>query len=114
MKKTKAAEVCSVCKKPFRGWEPLTDGKGNLFHKKCAPQIDHQALKEQTAKAVSDLSRKKLRVAIIVDFMGTSMKTASDEIEDHKENFKDILKDFDLEFSSPRAVMPDLVAGGGR
>jgi hypothetical protein len=110
MKKTKVQEVCSGCRKPFRGTEPLSDGKGKLYHKKCVPQVDHQALKEQTAKSFSELARRKLRVAIIVDFMGTSMQTADEEIEEHKKDFAKILKDFDLEFSTPRAVMPNLMA----
>lgn len=110
MKKTKIVEICVGCKKPFRGHEPLSDGNGKLYHKKCVPQIDHQALKEQTAKSFAELSKKKLRVAIIVDFMGTSRQTADEEIEEHKKNFSEILKGFTLEFSMPRAVMPDLLA----
>ena len=54
--------------------------------------------------------KRKLSVAIIVDFMGTSMQTAAEEIEEHKKNFTEIMKDFDLQFSTPRAVMPDLSA----
>jgi hypothetical protein len=103
-------EKCSGCGKAFRGTEPLSDGKGKLYHKKCVPQIDHKALKAQVASSFEKLGRKKIRVAIIVDFMGTSMRTAEEEIEDHKKNFTQILKDFDLEFSAPRAVMPNLVA----
>lgn len=26
---------CSICGKPFHGNEPLSDEKGNQFHKKC-------------------------------------------------------------------------------
>lgn len=54
--------------------------------------------------------KRKLQVAIIVDFMGTSMQTAAEEVEEHKKNFSEILKDYDLQFSTPRAVMPDLSA----
>lgn len=33
-------DQCCVCGKSFRGHEPLTDGKGNEFHAKCAPKPD--------------------------------------------------------------------------
>jgi len=108
--KPSTKEVCSACGKSFRVHEPLSDGKGKLYHKKCVPRIDHEALKDQVAGSFKGLPRRKLRVAIIVDFMGTSMKTADEEIEEHKKDFTKILKDFDLEFSTPRAVMPNLVA----
>lgn len=109
MKQT-TKEICAGCGKAFRGTEPLSDGKGKLYHKKCVPKIDHAALKEQVADSFQSLARRKLQVAIIVDFMGTSMQTADEEIEEHKKNFTGILKDFDLEFSTPRAVMPSLSA----
>lgn len=103
-------EVCSVCKKPFRGHEPLSDGKGNLYHKKCAPPVDHKALQAQVAKSFEDLGRKKLKVSIIVDLMGTSMQSPDEEIAEYKQKFSEILKDFTLEFSTPRCVPPDLSA----
>jgi hypothetical protein len=105
-----AKEVCSVCKKSFRGWEPLSDGKGNLFHRKCAPKLDHEALKAKTARSFGELGRKKLKVAIIVDFMGTSIQSPEEEIEEYKKKFSEILKDHALEFSTPRCVPPDLSA----
>lgn len=37
---------CSVCGKSFRGHDPLTDGKGNYFHKKCAPKLDVHAMRK--------------------------------------------------------------------
>ena len=103
-------EVCSVCKKPFRGHEPLSDGKGKLYHKKCAPQVDHTALQVQVAKSFEDLGRKKLKVAIIVDFMGTSRQSPEEEVEEHKKQFSGILKEYTLEFSTPKCVPPDLSA----
>lgn len=47
---------CSACGKSFRGWEPLTDGKGKYYHKKCAPQIDPEELRRHNEKMFSDLS----------------------------------------------------------
>lgn len=58
----------------------------------------------------SQKKRRKLSVAIIVDLMGTSMASSEEEIAEHKRRFSLILSDFELEFVTPRCVMPDMVA----
>lgn len=52
----------------------------------------------------------ELAVAIIVDFMGSSMASPEEEIAEHKKRFSEILKGFSLKFSTPKCVMPDLSA----
>lgn len=47
---------CSACGKSFRGWEPLTDGKGNYYHMKCAPKVDPKELQRRTEKMFWNLS----------------------------------------------------------
>jgi hypothetical protein len=37
-------DKCSVCKRSFRGWEPLTDGRGNYTHKKCSPLMTREEM----------------------------------------------------------------------
>lgn len=37
---------CDFCGKSFRGHDPLTDGKGRYFHKKCAPKPDIAGMKK--------------------------------------------------------------------
>jgi hypothetical protein len=54
--------------------------------------------------------KRQLSVAIIVDFMGSSMASPEEEIAEHKKRFSGILKDFSLKFSTPKCVMPDLSA----
>lgn len=55
-------------------------------------------------------NRKRLSVAIIVDLMGTSMESPEEEVEAHKKRFSLVLSDYDLEFTAPRCVMPNLSA----
>ena len=43
-------ERCAVCGKGFGGWEPLSDGKGGYYHKKCVPQPDVGAMRRDLAK----------------------------------------------------------------
>jgi hypothetical protein len=54
--------------------------------------------------------KRQLSVAIIVDFMGSSMASPEEEIAEHKKRFSEILKGFSLKFSTPKCVMPDMVA----
>jgi len=57
-----------------------------------------------------DSKKKALFVAVIVDPMGSSQSSPEEEIEDHIKRFSLILPDFDLQFSTPKCVMPDLSA----
>jgi hypothetical protein len=47
---SKWPDSCCIYGKSFRGWEPLTDGNGHYFHRKCFPKLDVEGMK----KAVSD------------------------------------------------------------
>lgn len=52
--------LCSACGKGFRGWEPLSDGKGKLFHKKCAPKPDLAGMLDATARFFGDHGVKEV------------------------------------------------------
>ncbi len=54
--------------------------------------------------------KKELEVAVIVDFMGSSMASPEQEIAEYKKQFSEILNGLSLKFSTPRCVMPDLSA----
>lgn len=56
----KEPTTCFVCGKSFRGWEPLTDGNGRYYHRKCLPKIDHHALQVVTKKALENLTHKEV------------------------------------------------------
>jgi len=49
-----ADDRCSICGKSFRGWDPLTDGTGRYFHKKCAPKTDRKAMEAGIKKFFGD------------------------------------------------------------
>lgn len=55
-------------------------------------------------------AKKKLSVAIIVDLMGSSLGGPEEEIAEHKKTFAKYLPKYDLEFTTPKCVMPDLEA----
>lgn len=54
--------------------------------------------------------KRELSVAIIVDFMGSSMASPEEEIAEHKKRFSEILEGYSLKFSEPKAVLSGLLA----
>lgn len=56
------------------------------------------------------MKKKELSVAIIVDFMGSSMQSPQEEIAEYTKTFSEILSKFTLKISTPKCVMPNLSA----
>ena len=54
----KPPDKCCVCGKSFRGHEPLMDDDGNVFHQKCAPKVDAEALRERVAEFLESVEKE--------------------------------------------------------